>query len=359
GPMHQIMTRGGGFAALLLLALCLPSQEAAKASMPERVRNSLDGLQKTRTANGVFDIRYLNSFFWALEKSVYVNVLFRADLDADVAVIKEGIKKKYDEKVAAEMKKLEETNRKIKKEEDKKKWQAPPLEYPEHFHDLYMRVLRGGQSLQEYRSHVPCSGDAAEYYSFGTVLEPGEYEILININRCDNTLDGTQRFTVSVPELRLSDIVAPRRELATSKPVFYTELKQLLEPESRFTVVKNKYQIGPAAQDFYPWGDRPFRGTDRPILTFFILGAAMVQGAEPWDISAVLEIRGTDKAVAKFEPVKLGNPYFYQPIEFGKKENGKGVPLPAGDYELLIGLTDNNQGGKVTGTVRIPLRIVE
>jgi hypothetical protein len=361
--------RGGHMAlwisrtCLLLMVVArgaaLPAQETVRASVPERIVQSLDGLQKTRTANGVFQITYQKAYFWALEKSVYVNVAFTADLDRDVAGMKDQIKKQYDERVAAEMKKLEAINKKIKKDEEKKTWQPPALEYPASFHNLYMRVVQGGQVLQEYRSRIPFDGQATAYYSFGTILVPGDYEVLVDITRLDNTLDGTQIFPLQVPALRLGDITVPSQQLSASEPVFYAEVKQLLQPETQFTVLKNRYQNGPAALDFVPWGDRPFRSQDSPTLAFFILGAAMAQGAEPWSIEAVLEIRRGKETAATFESLKLTNPYFYQPIQFVKKDKGAAVPLPAGEYVLAIALKDNNQGGKAKGSIEIPLRIVE
>ena len=123
--------------------------------------------------------------------------------------------------------------------------------------------------------------------------------------------------------------------------------------------MKNKYENGPAALDFFPWGDRPFRSGDKPILTFFVLGAATAQGAEPWNISAVLQIRSGQETVAKFEAVKLANPYFYQPIEFVRKEKDKTSPLAAGEYVLAVELADNNQGDRVAGVLAIPFRIIE
>lgn len=357
--MRTILSRAGWLVAALFLSVSLAAQEAGKTPIPESVTRSLNGLQKTRTANGVFHIRYLGSYYWALERSVYVNVAFSADLDDDAAGMKDSLRKQHDERVAAELKKLEEINKKIKKEEDKKKWEAPALVFPENFHNLYMRVLKENQVIQEYRSRVPFDGTATAYYSFGTILEPGEYEVHLDICRIDGTLDGTQIIPVSVPELGLNDIIAPAKELRTSTPVFYSEVKQLLQPETRFTVVKNKYENGPAALDFFPWGDKPFRSSDKPILTFFVLGGVMGQGAEPWNISAALEIRRDKETLAKFAAVKLTNPYFYQPIEFVRKDKDKTSPLPPGEYVLAIELADNNRGGQAKGVFAIPFRIAE
>lgn len=357
--MRKFMSRAGWMLVLFILGLSLSAQEAVKSSIPETVKNSLDGLQKTRTANGVFNVQYKNAYFWALEKSVYVNLIFGADLDSDVAELKSLLKIKYDEKIAAEIKKTEDANKKIRKEEDKKKYEPAALVVPETFHDLYMRVLKDGVIIQEYRSHIPVDGEAAAYYSFGTILAPGEYDVLLNINRVDNSKDGTQIIKLRVPELTLLDITKPRTDIQISTPVFYKEVKQLLQPETRFTVVKNKYENGPAQLDFFPYTSLTFKNSDKPTLTFFILGAVTAQSAEPWNISAGIEIRSGKERVAKFEELKLSNPYFYQPIEFIKKDNDKTSPLPTGDYTLAMELKDNNQDGQAKGSFEIAFKIVE
>jgi len=77
------------------------------------------------------------------------------------------------------------------------------------------------------------------------------------------------------------------------------------------------------------------------------------------NISASIEIRSGKERVAKFAELKLGNPYFYQPIEFVKKDKDKTTPLPAGDYTLAIELKDNNQSGQAKGTFEIAFKIFE
>ncbi len=360
--MHQFMSRAGWLLIVLMLCFSLSAQETGKVPIPEKIAQSLDGLQKTRTANGIFRIQYQNAYFWALEKAVYVNVLFSADLESDAAAMKELLKKQYDEKVAAELKKLEETNKKIKKEEDKKKWEPPALEYPAVFHDLYMRVLKGNQVVQEYRSHIPFDSEAAAYYSFGTILAPGEYDVLLAIDRIDHTQDGTQLFTLAVPALTVMDIIQPKDVLEISTPVFYRDVKQLSQSEEKFTVVKNKFSIGPARLDFFPFpaSQNQFKSSESPILTFFIRGAVMIQGAEPWKLSAKLEVRKGKDVVSKFGELQLANPYFDQPLVFTRKVKDVDAPLAPGEYDLHIELVDlNNTKHKSKGEFAIPFRITE
>jgi hypothetical protein len=360
--MYKVISRVGLLMLILFLSLILPAQAAAKSPMPENVKISLDGLLKTRTANGVFNIKYQNAYFWALKEAVYVNVTFKADLDSDVESLKNQLKSKYDEFVTTETKKLVEINKKIKKEEDKKKWEAPLLKYPEAFHDLYLRILKDNNVIQDYRSHIPIDSEATAYYSFGTILAPGEYDVLLDINRTDNSQDGTQILKISVPALTVMDIIQPKEKLEISSPVFYREVKQLPYFEERFTVVKNKFQIGSAQQDFFPFltTENQFKANENPILTFFIQGAVMVQGAGQWNISAELEVRQGKEVISKFAEIKLVNPYFDQPLVFEKRVKEVDIPLSTGDYILHIKLVDNNsQKQKSKGEFTIPFKITE
>jgi hypothetical protein len=360
--MYKVMLRASLLMLIFSLSLILPAQGVVKSPIPENAKNSLDGLQTTRVANGIFNIKYQNAYFWALEKAVYVNVLFKADLDNDVADLKNQLKNRYDAFVAAEMKKLEEINKKIKNEEEKKKWEAPPLKYPEAFHDLYLRILKDSIVIQEYRSHVPVDSEATDYYSFGTILAPGEYDVLLDINRTDNSQDGTQIFKIMVPALTVVDIIQLKEKLEISTPVFYREVRQVSQFEERFTVVKNKFAIGPAKLDFFPFllPENQFKTSENPILTFFVQGAVMVQSTDPWNISAKLEVRQGKEVVSKFNEIKMVNPYFDQPLVFVKRVKDVDLPLTPGEYTLQIELVDNNskkQQGK--GAFTIPFKIIE
>jgi hypothetical protein len=158
------------------------------------------------------------------------------------------------------------------------------------------------------------------------------------------------------------DIIQPKEKLEISTPIFYRDVKQLPQSEARFTVVKNKFEIGPAMLDFFPFSffENQFKSSENPILTFFIQGAVMVQGAEPWNMTAKLQVRQGKEVVCKFSELKLVNPYFDQPLIFVKKVNNVDAPLSPGEYVLNIELIDNNsvkQKGK--GEFTIPFKIIE
>lgn len=344
---------------------------AQQTGIPERVTVSLDALLKTRTSNQVFNMKHVASYFYVSQGAVYVNVLFTADLDEDRATLIEAAKAdrekrlaEYNEFVAREKKKLEERNKKIRERnrnlpmsqrEEEKTWEPPPAPEstaPRAFHNLYLRLVKDGQAVQRYKSPMPFDEEETEYYSFGLILEPGKYDLLANINRYDDSQDGTLLVELDVPRMTLAELVTPQKKIEIATPVFYKKVNTLNEVENRFTVVKNCYQVSPFKQEFYPYtgADNTFKASENPYLTFFVLGVP-----QPWDIAVKMEIQQGKKKVVAFKIPAMNNPYFFQPLEFKDKDN---KPLPPGDYLLSLKLTDNNQKSR-NGEIELPLKIIE
>jgi hypothetical protein len=367
------------FLVLALTVFILAAQQppAAQSPVPDNVSISLDALLKTRTSNQVFNMKFLNHYFFALQKAptkVYVNILFSADLDEDTKALRtildnnhQQMMDNYNKMVEQKQKELEETNKQIEgenrgKQKDKQKplqtWEKPPApekRMPAAFHNLYLRIVQDGNVIQNYKSRVPLDDEACEYLSFGLILAPGKYDVLINVNRFDNTEDGTLLIELTVPELTLQSLVQPMKNIELVQPVFYKEMRTASQMEQRFTVLKNEYQVG--QQVFMPYlGDEiTLKNSSKPILTFFIKGAASIVDNRPrWELLPHLEIlKGKKKeSVYKMDPIRA--PYFFQKLEF-KKGNELLAP---GDYTLSVTLEDTaNKGRK--GTVEIPFKLVE
>ena len=369
---------------LLFFSLTLLAQDKAaeteeiKSDVPEKVQLSFNGLQKTRTSNGVYDLKKLDTYFYVLQKSVFVNFLFTADLNAKIEELEKVRKEKFDavklkyetyvtemeKKTAEENLKIEEKNKKIKDETKKvalktfEKPASPVYKKRASYHNLYLKVMKDGAEFQKFKSSIPYDGsEDAKYFSFGLILEPGKYELLIVVDSFDNSEDGTLLSELEVPKLTLADIAAKRKVLETSRLVFYKKVSTLLEAEKRFTIVQDNYQIGIIKQKFTPYTGTPykFKSGDSPILTFFLKGAKMAQKNPPWDLTATISILKGKKKTATFKPVKLQNPYFFQPVKIiGKKD----TQLAEGSYSLLIELLDNNMK-ELKGKVVIPFDVIK
>jgi hypothetical protein len=338
-------------------------------SVPEKVKVSLDALLKTRTPNGNFNMQGVNTYFYASQGSVYINVLFTAELETDRKELKTKMEAEhqikmdeYNKFVAKEEKKLADRNRKIREQNrdlppsqrlEEKTWKkpaAPELTSRKGYHNLYVRVVQDGNVIQSYKCPMPGDETGTEYYSFGLIVKPGKYDILLNVNRFDDSLDGTLLMETDVPKLTLMDIVTPAKNITNSTPVFFKKINTLHVADKRFNVVTNRFQISPSKLEFYPYEENKFKAGETPTLTFFILGVN-----QPWNVEVKLEIKQGKKKVVAFKVPPMQNPYFYQVIEFKDKDK---KPLKTGDYLLSIELIDNNQKSR-KGELEIPFKIVE
>lgn len=346
-------------------------------NVPDKVKISLDALLKTRTSNQVFNMQFVDAFYFTLQTApdkVYANVLLTAEIDEDVKTLKseveekfKAVKTKYDKFVENKLKELEEENKRIEnenrgkqkdKQTPKKTWEKPPepeIKYPLSYHNMYLRVVKDGNIIQRFKSPLPNEESKSEYFSFGLIIEPGKYDILININRYDNTQDGTLLIELNVPQLTLRDLVAPMSQMGNSPPNFYKNVNTSRSVEKRFTVLKNKYQIG--QQIFSPYIGKKwvFKADETPVLTFFIKGAANFVNNQPkWNLIPSIEIKKGKEKVVIFKAGLLEAPYFFQKLEFVKDKK----PLPAGDYSISISLVDKIKKGRKCN-IEIPIKIVE
>ncbi len=344
-----------------------------REKIPERISVSLDALLKTMTSNGIYSLKYIDSYFYVLQNSVYVNYLFSADLLPKFELLKEKgqkefnlEKKKYEffilerkRSIELENKRIELKNREIKDPEKKIPMikfsppKPPVFNAPDHYFDLYMRVEKDGKIIQRFRAPIPFLGEKdTNYFSFGLILKPGKYNILVDINAYDNSEDGTMVTEINVPKLTLKEIVRTSGSLTFSKPLFFKKVNMLSKAEKRFTVVRNAFRIGVMRQEFFPYLDRDntFLYEVSPILAFFIKGAKMTSG---WNIGAEISIYKGKKRISVFKPFVMKNPYFFQPVKF---VDIRGKSLKVGKYLLKVELKDNNSEG-VKGVVKIPFAI--
>lgn len=343
------------------------TQEAG--GVPESVKVSLDALLQTRAPNGNFAMKGINSYFYASQGSVYVNILFSAELGNDRKELKAKLAadhqtkmEEYNKFVSKEEKKIADKNRAIREKnrdlppgqrQEEVKWEkpaAPTLSSPNAFHNLYVRVVQDGQAIQRYKCPMPLDDAGAEYFSFGLILTPGKYDILLNVNRFDDSLDGTLLMETEVPNLTLTDIVTPAKNISNSAPVFFKKINTLHVADNRFNVVTNRFQVSPSKLEFYPYKENTFKAGETPTLTFFILGVN-----QPWNVEVKLDIKQGKKKVVAFKVPPMQNPYFFQLLEFKDKDK---KPLKPGDYLMEIKLIDNNQKSR-KGEIEIPFKIIE
>ncbi len=337
------------------------NQKTGSEVLKALVDGEFNNLDKNGVENNIFNVEYLKSYYWSLQSNVYVNIAFKADLKKDVERIKTEVENRYKNAVERKQAILKKQNAKIKKEEDKIKWEPPKLEdiMPRTFHALYLRIYKDGNVVQRYKAPIPYDNKPLEFYSFGVILAPGDYTLqMVIADVVYKKVAGSKVIKIKVPDLTVKALMKKRSKLSTTEPNFYKAVKQLLKENKLFTINKNCYEIGPMKLIFYPYMGIPaFKGTDQPVLTFYVFGTTpiMVRGSSQpqWDVEANLAVLKNGKAVLKFKPIKMKNPYFYQPLEFLKKDK---KPLEVGDYVLDIKLLDKNNRKK--GEVKLNFKIV-
>jgi len=335
--------------------------EKNKNMLNKIVEKEFSKILKEKKENNIFGVKYIKSFFWSFQSNVYVNIAFKADLEQDVKRIKSEIETKYNQAVTRKKEIIAKQNKKIKKEENKIKWEPPKLEeiMPRTFHAFYVRIFKDGKLVQKYKAPIPYDEKPLEFYSFGVILEPGDYEFYVVIaDAVYKKVVGSKIMKINVPDLTVRALMKKRSKLLTSEPVFYKAVKQLVKENKLFTVDKNSYEIGPVKLIFYPYiGKAAFKGTDKPILAFYVLGTTpiLIRGSNQpqWNVEAKLSVLKDGKAVLKFKPITMKNPYFYQILEFLKKDKR---PLEPGNYTLKIDLLDKNSRKK--GKVEIDFKII-
>jgi len=107
-----------------------------KDKVPERISVSLDALLKTKTSNGIYSISYFDSYFYVLQKSVYVNVLFTANLSEKFKTLRDEVKKKFEEELEKYKKYINEKKKHVKAENIKIIEQNKKISDPEKKSEL-------------------------------------------------------------------------------------------------------------------------------------------------------------------------------------------------------------------------------
>jgi len=339
-----------------IVSFNLPAQEKQNENIPENVKQEFQKLNQN-VENNIYNIQYMESYNWSFQTNLFANILFKAELTNDVVSIKQRLKKDYDNKYGTQ-KPEQETEESTTEQEQTTQPEVPTFTefLPDNYHALFIRIYQKDDFVRSYKAPIPYDAKPLNYFSYGLILDPGEYTIhmvLADVVYKEKT--GSKIIKINVPDLTIRNMIQKRRKLETSEPVFYRMVQKLTSVNNKFTVLKNKYEVGPAKLRFYPYyKDNSFKTKTKPILTFYILGAlpTMSGGKPQWSIEAKITIKGNEKKV-EFEKKSLKNPFFYQPIILMDGDK----PLPAGEYILEIKLKDNNTG--TNGDLEIPFTIVE
>jgi len=114
-----------------------------------------------------------------------------------------------------------EKNRRVNRSEErggpKKTFMPPTLAYPPAFHLMYVASSKTATSSKNTGEH-PLDDQKTEYYSFGIVMNPGDFDVYMVVNRTDNLQYGTRIMKLTVPQLTITDILKPKAKLEIFHP---------------------------------------------------------------------------------------------------------------------------------------------
>jgi hypothetical protein len=196
------------------------------------------------------------------------------------------------------------------------------------------------------------SADQEDWYSFGLAMPAGQYTLALVLSTAD-----MKKLSVAYTDITLPGPEAYQTTLLPSELVIVTAMEQV-EPDQRPTIHRGCFTWGAAkvvantAYEFAP-------GKDLEVF-FFVLGATPKDPAAPrpeFDLEVAFEVQGEDdKAAIKWSPQAYNIYLVNQPLPLFQtlqKVDEKGTvlgtekkPLPAGNYTLVVNITDKVSGKK-------------
>ena len=307
------------FIAAFAFAQQQQQQQQFRSYIPEKISVEMEKALTAKSGNGVYSINiFRKADYFGQQGNVYEVVFFRMNLEE-------------------------------KKEAEKEKKEEAPL-LGQAGHHLFLRIYKqeGGKvfPVKEYNAPVNVKGGPQDFYTFAFAMPPGKYVLVVAVVNSDYSTIGTGYFETELPVLRPG-----KKEMRYSTPIFIKEVKQLLQPEVHFTVVKNAFYFGQAS--IYPYPENVFKASEQPTLFFQLYGIGMDPQTRSCNAEAKLEVKKNGKTYVKYKKVKLLRPGMFQPLIFKKKDK----PFEEGDYELEIKIKDKLTGKKVNLTV--PFKIVK
>ncbi len=195
-----------------------------------------------------------------------------------------------------------------------------------------------------------------EVYTIGYALFPGEYLLAMALTTLDQKKVGTQYFEFTIPDPK-----ALTNELDIT-PIFLSkDQKDLSAPETVASLHKGYFMY--SIRQITPNLDNTIAVGEFLDVFFYILGTQSLEPKQPnerptWNIEVQYEVnKGPDPAI-RFQLATYDNPLVSHPLPMkqtllikdkeGKEERTEVKDLEAGDYTLIIKITDKISGKSCT-----------
>jgi len=206
---------------------------------------------------------------------------------------------------------------------------------------------------------VPAAGFDAEkedMYSLGYPMPFGRYLVAITIASLD-----LQKVGVAYTEIDLPDPARFTKELDTTTVFFIRQMDQMEGVEQRTFLHKDFFTY--ANFKIVPNVDKVFNPGDLLDIFFYIFGAQPNE-QQQFQIEVNFEVKKGEESVIRWSPQSYTNPLVSQPLPLKqtvkitdeKGERTEQRDLPAGQYTLVITITDKVSGNKGVKTVDFEMK---
>jgi hypothetical protein len=181
-----------------------------------------------------------------------------------------------------------------------------------------------------------------DVYSVGYPLPPGDYLVAIALTSID-----LQKVGITYHELSLPDAASFTKALETTPIFFVKQMDQMQEgPEQHTTFHRGCFTY--SYLKVVPNLERTFSTGENLDIFFFVLGYQPNSAGKP-EIAIDFEVKKGDEMQIKFAPQVYDTFVISQPlpmkqtlkIKKGEEERIEHRDLPAGNYTLVITMTDN------------------
>lgn len=206
---------------------------------------------------------------------------------------------------------------------------------------------------------VPAAGfdaEKEEVYSLAYPMPFGRYVVAISLCSLD-----LQRIGVAYTEIDLPDPARFSKELDTTTVFFIKQMDQMEGVEQQTMLHRDFFTY--ANFKIIPNTDRIFNPGDNLDIFFYIFGARPNE-QQQFDIEVNFEVKKGEEDAIRWSPQSYANPLISQPLPLKqtvkiKDEKGERTEqrdLPAGQYTLVVTMTDKVSGNKGVKTENFEMK---
>jgi len=231
---------------------------------------------------------------------------------------------------------------------------------------LQFRKLENNVPTQIVREvYIPASVEAdsegydpnkEDFYSIGYALFPGNYLLAMAITSLDMKKVGTQYFEFALPDPK-----AITKELDIT-PIFLSkDQTDLPAPETVASLHKGYFMY--SVRQITPNLENTIGVGEFLDVFYYIIGAQALEPKQPnerptWNIEVQYEVNKGQEPAIRFQPAAYDNPLVSHPLPMkqtllikdkdGKEERTETKDLAAGNYTLILKITDKISGNTCT-----------